>query len=289
MPTDPKIPLLERPKCYADPCGRQLNGNCVRHDCPVMAAAVPDAPPPGGLPIVETPLPPLEWRPLDVGAVPPGVLVAAEKAGAGFVTPVVMPGTPEYDAVTAMVGRKFDDAAALARLKVRVKEVCTPPDPPFPVDPRDEQNRSVLQQWVRDLGRRHQGVIVAGVRGCDSAPKHDPSKLLARVYRAYTLVPFVKRAERAATFIKPATGAALLCIFTDFRKSLDHYPHHYVMHVVHAVEIVGYHHFDATARAAWSGLYFDLCRGLHVNPETPEQLDARLNADEEAFGREDAR
>jgi flavin-dependent thymidylate synthase len=42
---------------------------------------------------------------------------------------------------------------------------------------------SVLQDWVMKLPRRHQGVLLASVRGCDTAPKDDPSKALARCYR----------------------------------------------------------------------------------------------------------
>lgn len=56
------------------------------------------------------------------------------------------------------------------------------------------------------------------------------------------------------------------------------------MHVIHAIEIIGYKYPDREAGDAWVWMYQRLCKGLHVAPETEEELDARLNADEESFG-----
>lgn len=37
---------------------------------------------------------------------------------------------------------------------------------------------SIWQEWAQNLGLRHQGVLIAGVgRGCDTAVRHDPSKI----------------------------------------------------------------------------------------------------------------
>lgn len=138
-----------------------------------------------------------------------------------------------------------------------------------------------------ELGLRHQGVLLTAIRGCDTAPKHDPSKLLARSFRAAVLNPFCGDARKAATFIEAVEPDAILKRFNDFARNCDHYPHHFVMHLVHAAEIVGYKHPDPSTRAYWHAFYLYLCVGLHVSPETEAELDRRLTADEDAFARRD--
>jgi hypothetical protein len=147
--------------------------------------------------------------------------------------------------------------------------------------------KSVLQDWVMNLGLRHQGTILTAIRGCDTAPKNDPSKMLVRCFRDVVLNPFVGDAAKAATFIERVSHEELLGRMYAYRKNLDHYPHHYVTHLMHAVEIVGYKHPDNATRNSWRSFYRALCHSLHINYETEEQLDARLNADEQTFAARD--
>lgn len=133
------------------------------------------------------------------------------------------------------------------------------------------------------LGLRHQGVLLTAVRGCDTAPKDDPSKRFVRCYRAIVLNPHCGDAAKAKTFIEGVGHYELFDRFAAFRKNLDHYPHHYVMHLIHACEIVGYKHPDVRVAEHWRMFYAALAAGLHMNPETEAQLAGRLNADEEAF------
>jgi hypothetical protein len=144
---------------------------------------------------------------------------------------------------------------------------------------------SILQPWVQELGLRHQGALLTAIRGCDTVPKDDPSKLLVRCLREVILRAHCGDAARAKTFIELVDIEELERRFTLFRKNCDHYPHHYVMHLTHTIEIVGYKHPCPNVRLFWSQAYFSLCYGLHVNPETESQLDERLNADENTFGR----
>lgn len=145
--------------------------------------------------------------------------------------------------------------------------------------------KSILQPWVMELGLRHQGVLVSSVRGCDSAVRHDPSKRLARALRAEILVAHVGDPKKAKTFIEAVDESVLRERMEEFLNSSDHYPNHYVLHLMHAAEIVGYKHPQMASRDLWSEFYFKMCKKLHVNRETEAQLDARLNADEEAFHR----
>lgn len=144
--------------------------------------------------------------------------------------------------------------------------------------------RSIVQDWVQDLGLRHQGVLMTAIRGCDTAPKNDPSKLFVRCYRSVVLNAHCGDPARAKTFIEAVSGDELLSRFEDFRKNLDHYPHHYVMHLIHSIEIIGYKHPDWSVRAKWHAFYLILCNGLHLAMESQAELDHRLDADEETFG-----
>lgn len=138
-----------------------------------------------------------------------------------------------------------------------------------------------------EMGLRHQGVILTAVRGCDTAPKDDASKLLTRCVRDMILNPHCGDARKAATFIEHVDDQTLVGRFDAFRKNLDHYSHHYVMHLTHAIEIIGYYHPHEFRRAMWHRFYRELCHGLHVRPESRGELDGRLNADEVTFAARD--
>lgn len=144
---------------------------------------------------------------------------------------------------------------------------------------------SILKQWVTELGLRHQGCLLSAVRGCDDAPKDDPSKLFIRCFRSMILNSFCGDPSKAASFVEEVHFGALLRRFNDLRKNLDHYPHHYVMHLIHAIEIIGYYHPDMETRENWNTFYRRLVAGLHLNAETKEELDKRLCATEDEFGK----
>lgn len=144
---------------------------------------------------------------------------------------------------------------------------------------RVRSGRSVLQDWVMELPLRHQGVLVAAVRGCDTAVRHDDSKLLARCLRAAILVAAT---DRPTSFIEHVGERLLRERMEKFLNSWDHYPNHYNMHVVHAAEIIAYHGPE-DIRKVWHDFYFAACRRLHLTPETVYELNARLCADEPEF------
>lgn len=142
--------------------------------------------------------------------------------------------------------------------------------------------KSILQDWVMELGLRHQGALVSIIRGCDGVPKNDPSKGLIRALRYELLVPHCGDAAKAASFIEKVTRTELLGRMQAVAKNFDHYPVHFLLHLLHAAEIIGYKH--ACGRP-WLLFYAHLCGKMHVNVETEDQMDARLNATEEEFGK----
>jgi hypothetical protein len=146
-------------------------------------------------------------------------------------------------------------------------------------------NKSVVKEWVSTLGLRHQGVLLTCIRGCDTVPKDDPIKTLARAYRERVLHCFCGDPAKARSFIERLTDSELYKMMGMVTKSHDHYPHHYLMHLIHASEIIGYKDREDHQFSFWMQFYVRMCHKMHMTPETEKELDARLEMEEEAFGR----
>lgn len=148
---------------------------------------------------------------------------------------------------------------------------------------------SVLQPWVMELPLRAQGTLLTAIRGCDLAPKvplecdpedrgcstgeQSPERQLAAFVRYCVLVPADPRET-------DHPGAWMQSKIPKFKQSqLGHYPLHYVSHLMHAYEIIGYLHPDFAISATAMDIYGRLVRGLHLNVETIKQLLERLNED----------
>ena len=138
--------------------------------------------------------------------------------------------------------------------------------------------KSVLQDWLMGIGLRHQGVVLSAVRGCDTLPKHHPVKRFTGALRCDTLVSF---SPNPSSFFKQVERPE----FTDLLAALDldELPLHYVMHLLHAAEVLAYYHPDRNRADCWQMFYLRVVKKLHLNPETKEQMDVRLNASEDVF------
>lgn len=140
---------------------------------------------------------------------------------------------------------------------------------------------SILQAWVTNLGLRHQGILVSSIRGCDTVAKHCALKELNQIMRGYILVPF---SDKPSSYIAYVGSDKLKEVMKDvLYEDIDHLPHHYVMHLIHAVAILGY--YSEKDRYNWNWFYLKLCSKLHLGPESLEQLDRRLFAKEDDFAR----
>lgn len=144
---------------------------------------------------------------------------------------------------------------------------------------------SVLQEWVMRLPLREQGTLLTCVRGCDVTPKYPLDSLERRIVGAIRyafMVPADLRevdSEPGCFFLsKPPT-------VKEFKPSaLGHYPLHWLTHLMHSAEVIGYRHPDEELRDMWLGIYFKLANSLHMNPETRAQMIARLGEDRIAKG-----
>jgi len=103
------------------------------------------------------------------------------------------------------------------------------------------------------------------------------------VYRGVVLRPHCGDLKKASTYMVPFDAENWDHTTADFLRGFDHYPLHWLLHFLHACEIVGYKHPDDEIRDAFSHLYGRLVKKFHLTPETEAELDARLNASERAF------
>jgi hypothetical protein len=63
----------------------------------------------------------------------------------------------------------------------------------------------------------------------------------------------------------------------QYLKSIDEIPLHFHTHLMHAVEILGYEHPEKWIADFWKDFYYRIVKGLHLNPESKEQMRKRLS------------
>ena len=67
----------------------------------------------------------------------------------------------------------------------------------------------------------------------------------------------------------------------DFVDSRDELPLHYVLHFIHAIEIIGYKHPDDRISNYWGRLYRRLVACFHMSHESAQSMDKRLGDNKE--------
>lgn len=158
---------------------------------------------------------------------------------------------------------------------------------------------SVIPSWVTTLSFQQQSVLLLALRGPDGVRKYHPAKPITVAYRG-TMLRAAER-QRFLYWGEPADEFMSLDGIADehewrraiktFFQHVDELPHHYVGHIAHAAQIIGYKHPDARMRGAWRMFYDKWCHDLHLNPESEAEMDNRLGdwgrAEERLKGKKD--
>ena len=132
----------------------------------------------------------------------------------------------------------------------------------------------VVREWVSKLTWKQQTTLLCACRGVDGFSKDHVSKPLTRIYRHAVLKSADITGSTGFMAFYPNEIAKIIDQFMDFQ--LDSYPMHWLLHFTHAIEIIGYKHPDFDTRSFWMCLYVKIVKSLHLNPETEDQLDFRL-------------
>lgn len=126
----------------------------------------------------------------------------------------------------------------------------------------------VLRDWMGDLPWKMQSVILSALRGPDT--QYSPN--LKKVVR-WMRVTTQNNADPSHSYMQQEPLPSL----DDIEKEVVFSNLHYVTHLLHAIEIIGYKHPDKgvakTAREYYEGIAREF---FHLNPETESQLEERL-------------
>lgn len=154
------------------------------------------------------------------------------------------------------------------------------------IAPIEKDKYSVLQDWVMQLTMRQQGVLCTAIRGPDGVPKEDASKAIHRSIRG--VVMNCARYKAPMVFNSTLNGDSFMRtdLFAEpelwddtvntFFANADRYYMHYIMHVLHACQIIGVYHPDQRFARPFQQFYLEGVRRFHMEPESISTLDNRL-------------
>jgi hypothetical protein len=134
---------------------------------------------------------------------------------------------------------------------------------------------SVVKYWIAELSWKQQTVILSALRGCDGKSKEDISKPITRYFRNLVL----ENADNSSTFMRTVDKCEIALMKTHFKTLLgdiDNYQMHFILHLFHAIEIVGYKCPDPEIKKFCHLRYLEFCETLHLKPEYEPENDARL-------------
>ena len=133
-----------------------------------------------------------------------------------------------------------------------------------------------------ELPLREQGTLLTAVRGCDLAPKYDDDGSVRdtpeRRLTAWIRWAFMNPADPREVDI-PGAFFQSRPPFPFKASAFGHYPLHWVSHVMHACEVIGFRHPDFHTAKTGMVLYHRFAEMLHLHPETKLQMIARLSED----------
>lgn len=143
---------------------------------------------------------------------------------------------------------------------------------------------SVQPEWCRKLPIQQQSVLFLAGRGPDGVGKRHPCKAVHVAYRGSVFVAAkygrpLRWGERADTFMSlDAFSNDVLWgdAVEEFFSFHDELAKHYIAHLMHGAEILGYKHPDSRFRERWLSFYLQCVEMLHLQPEFEADMDKRL-------------
>ncbi len=135
---------------------------------------------------------------------------------------------------------------------------------------------SVLQPWVEKLSWKTQSALMTAVRGSDTN-YNEETRLLCRFFRRCIL----KDADIDGTFIKH--GEMFNPNTVNIKKLFEYLPVHFVGHLMHGLQIIGYLcPYEDRRRFAYR-MYYMYCQVMHCEVEKKVAMEFRLIDNREFF------
>lgn len=140
--------------------------------------------------------------------------------------------------------------------------------------------QSVVKEWVSALPFTQQAVLLCALRGPDGLPKFTAAKDICFYLRGAVLHAAMPEYDKDKSY----TGSGFMR--EDYKNfdqraevffcDTDAYPMHFLMHLMHAAQIIGYKHPDEEIRNAWNYFYTYFVHCLHLRLESEGDMDERL-------------
>lgn len=145
-------------------------------------------------------------------------------------------------------------------------------------------NESVVHQWLSELPFQMQALLMTAMRGPDGSNKHNSAKAIVRYLRGVVLRPAGKLKyfgvdgsfENDNDFMWGEYQLFPVWI-KNFWEDHDGYPHHFIMHLFHCAEVIGYTYPHTGIALLWQQFYYTGCHQFHLTAETKEEMFERLN------------
>lgn len=143
--------------------------------------------------------------------------------------------------------------------------------------PKSKLSESVLHDWVHELPFQMQALLLTAMRGPDTLNKHNPAKCIIRYLRGVVCKPAGKWNCSNNNDFMWGEYDKFHTHCMNFWDDHDQYPHHFIMHLVHCAQVIGYKHPTGSIANKWNIFYLEACASFHMNPETEKEMDSRLN------------
>lgn len=143
--------------------------------------------------------------------------------------------------------------------------------------PKSKKSESVLYNWVHELSFQQQALLLTAMRGPDQNNKHNAAKCIVRYLRGIVIKPAGNWHGENDNDFMWGEYDYFKKYMKEFWNDHDEYPHHFIMHLVHCAEVVGYKYLDPYVKNLWHEFYLKACESFHMEPESESQMDARLN------------
>lgn len=136
-----------------------------------------------------------------------------------------------------------------------------------------KKGESVLKEWLTEYDFTVQSAVLTGIRGYDLGMPDD-LKHLTRWMRGLIMKDGRPNNGKFVREDPPEIN------YKEFIKKTEYMSFHYVWHLAHSLQIIGYLHPDEIISAHALQYYDWLCKKSHINPETKGQMLKRLEDSE---------
>ncbi len=125
-------------------------------------------------------------------------------------------------------------------------------------------NDLIQQDWISNLPQRQQEIVKYSLKGPPTTRPTSVKDVITWLRSIASDSP-VKNMEDLP---RPS--------IEKFEMDLQYCTMNYYSHLMHTMEIIGYNHPEENTRDIALGYYAAMVEFLHLNPETKEELNSRL-------------